>query len=276
MSSTSIVTLIENNLSAHKGLQCEFGLSFYINTGSVRILFDCGSSGAIVGNARKLNVDLESVDLVVLSHGHFDHCGGFRSFVDAVGCKRLVTGPGFFEPKYAVEGMRHSYIGVDFGTDFMAANGIRHEICDDVLQLDDGCWLMGNIERTVADETIPLRFSVRRGGKFAPDLFRDEICMALRFEDGLALVVGCSHPGIVNVVQTAQKRFDLPVRGIWGGTHLGQASAERIDRTLAALKSAGVRHFGLSHCSGEAVFEKIAGDPGMNGCRLCTGDGIFM
>ena len=76
-----ITTLIENT-ACREGLVCEHGLSLYIETGSKRILFDAGQTGAFGDNAEKLGIDLSRVDLAVLSHGHYDHGGGLKRFLE--------------------------------------------------------------------------------------------------------------------------------------------------------------------------------------------------
>ena len=77
-----IVTLIEN-LANRSGLIAEHGLSFYIETDKSKIIFDTGQSSLFLNNAKKLNINIEDVDALVLSHGHFDHTGGLYPFLEA-------------------------------------------------------------------------------------------------------------------------------------------------------------------------------------------------
>lgn len=269
-----ITTLMENTRSSHTGLCCEHGLSFHVRTPARTFLFDCGPGPGVLHNADQLAVDLDNLDFVACSHFHHDHGNGFRHVAARNGIRRLVTGRGFFEPKYRVEGMRHVFLGADFNADFLRRNGIEHVVCSDLMPVDEGCWLLGGFERSEKGETAPPYFMLGRGGDFAPDPFDDEICLALRFEDGLALVVGCSHPGIVNMARTAAARLQMPIRGIWGGVHLHEAGPERLARTLVEFKKLGVKYLGLSHCSGEAILELAAADPEMTVCRMRAGDGI--
>lgn len=272
----AITTLMENTISEHKGLLCEHGLSFHVRTPNKRFLLDCGSGAGLLHNAALLKIDLTELDFVALSHSHYDHGNGFRHVAGLGGVKTLITGRGYFMPKYDLKGFRHSYLGVDFGPDFLAEQGIAHRECGDLLEIDDGCWLLGNCERVTPEETIPDTFKLLRDGAFVPDLFSEEISLAMRMEDGLALLVGCSHPGVLNIARTVTKRLGLPIRGVWGGTHLHDASQERMAMTLAELKKLGVRYMGLSHCSGDAILEMIARDPDVEGCRLRAGDGVFL
>lgn len=273
---TTITTLMENSLSHHTGLLCAHGLSFHVQTPTRTFLFDCGPGPAVLHNADSLNIDPARLDFVVGSHSHYDHGNGFRPIVSHSGVRRLVTGQGYFLPKYRVEGMRHTYLGVDFDKEYLNRNSIEHTVCADLLPVDEGCWLLGEFARTEPQETPPAYFMLRRDGAFVPDHFDDEICLALRLEDGLALLVGCSHPGILNIAKTAAERLGLPIRGIWGGVHLSAAEPARIEATLAGLKKLGVKRLGLSHCSGEAILELAARDPDMTVCRLGAGDGICL
>ena len=75
-----VVTLVENTTCC-SDIACEHGLSFYIETGDHKILFDAGQTDAFAQNAEKLGVDLTQVDLAILSHGHFDHGGGLKAFL---------------------------------------------------------------------------------------------------------------------------------------------------------------------------------------------------
>lgn len=90
-----ILTLIEN--TTHSALLCEHGLSFYIETPNHRLLVDTGSSGRFLENARVLGVDISGVDTAILSHGHYDHCGGLHLSMpgrkeEAVGSTVYYTG----------------------------------------------------------------------------------------------------------------------------------------------------------------------------------------
>lgn len=272
----SVTTLVENAKPENKCLAYEHGLSFHVRTPQSTFLFDCGATDIVVGNAKHLNIDLEKVDFIVCSHAHYDHCGGFRHIVDKTGIARLYTGEGFFLPKYAVDGFRHTYLGLDFNAAFLAENSISHHQVGDMLQLDDYCWLLGNFARSEPAERIPERFKLLDNGAFVSDRFAEEICLAIRFRDGVAVLAGCSHPGIVNILGTVRARLGMPVRGVWGGTHLSQAEPERIEATVASLKHMGIRYFGLSHCSGDAVLERIKADRDMEGCHLRAGDGVFL
>ena len=91
-----------------------------------------------------------------------------------------------------------------------------------------------------------------------PDSFDDEICLLLKGSDGLTLVGGCSHRGILNIVSSIRERVKKPVKHIIGGIHLKGAGEERKERTLKELKRLGVSRLNLCHCSGIEIPGKIS------------------
>ena len=81
--------------------------------------------------------------------------------------------------------------------------------------------------------------------------------MVIKTDEGLVVVTGCSHPGILNILSTIKERFGMDIWAVYGGTHLVEASDERLARTLVELKKLGVKLLGFSHCSGEKIVELI-------------------
>lgn len=269
----SLKVLVEDTCVDHPMLGKEHGLSLYVETPQSCFVFDCGDSGLSWRNASLMGVDLTRVEFAVISHAHYDHAGGFPALWERVKVRRLYTGDGFWEEKFAAmpQGETYTYLGAGFTMADLQNWQVEQTVCGALLPLDDTAWLVGDFCRREPMETIPARFV--RGEDKVPDDFRDEICLVLREGDGVALITGCAHPGILNMVRTVHERLKRPVRSVVGGTHLKEASAERIERTLAALREMGLRRMALCHCSGDAVREHLAADD-VAGCSLGTGDFI--
>lgn len=267
-----IRVLVEDTGSEHLSLGTEHGLSLFVTTRSTKFIFDCGATGLAWDNARRMNVPLREAAFVAISHSHYDHAGGFPELFQWAAPKKLYIGPGFWEEKYAADpaGGRFSYLGAGFGEGALEKFGVTAETVGDVKEAARGVYLLGNFPRTHDFETIPKRFV--KGTAKGPDDFSDEICLALEEGDGLAVVVGCSHPGILNIVQTVRQRLNKPVYSVIGGTHLKEADEARLDRTLKELKEAGLKRLALCHCSGSAVRDRLKGEAA--GCLLGTGDEI--
>lgn len=271
-----ITALMDNRLTEREDLKTEHGLSFHICCHGKNILFDCGSSDGVQFNARKLGIDLRELDAVVLSHGHYDHAGGFRFLVrSGTDIPRLYIGPGFFDEKYERSENCFANLSAGFDARFLEENGIAHQQVDGLLKLCPGCYAVSGFPRLQPMETIPERFVVRREGALVPDDFRDEVCLVLETGEGLVLLVGCAHPGIVNMADHVYRLFGKPIRAIFGGTHLAKAKEDRIRMTVSRLQAMGVSLFGLSHCSGEGIECALRAREGLRVCHLGPGDCVF-
>ena len=271
-----ITALMDNKPSENKALIAEHGLSFFVEYGDYRLLFDCGSGSNTLHNAHRLGVDLGDLDAVVLSHSHYDHAAGFRDLTErGFGSKLLYTGPCFWEAKYATSGSKYTDLSCGFDSAFLEENGITRREVDGVKEIFPGVWLISNFPRIHIFETIPQRFVRRQGDRFVADDFGDEVCMALEVEGGLAVLVGCSHPGILNMTTHIRNVLGKPIRAVFGGTHLVEADSSRIDRTIRSLQDMGLEIMGLSHCSGDAADCAICARADIRGCHLGSGDCAF-
>lgn len=271
-----ITALMDDRGSEHRGLVSEHGLSYAVDYEGRRLLFDCGASARPMENARRLGISLDGLDAVVLSHSHYDHAAGYRDLIEqGLGSETLYTGPCFFEPKYAKDGAKYTDLSAGFGEDFLAAHGVRHQVVRGTAEIFPGVWALSGFPRVYAFETIPRRFVRRTAAGFVPDDFCDEVCLALRSGDGVIVLAGCSHPGILNMVTHVSQTLGLPVRAVYGGTHLMEADPERVEKTVRILKETGLSVLGLSHCSGETACRVLQQHPDVTSCWLGTGDTVF-
>ncbi len=253
-----ITTLVENSPGEHKSLIHEHGLCFHIDREGSCLLFDTGQSDALVRNAAKLRIDLGRLRRVVLSHGHYDHSGGVRSLAERVSGLEVVTGRGFFDEKYAEIGAAHEFLGNDFDAEWLAANGIAHTTVDQpVREVAPGVYALTDFPRVHADETVNPRFKLRVGGAFVSDTFADEVMLAVDTPKGLVAVLGCSHPGVKNMLDAATERLGKPIYAVIGGTHLVEASPESLALTIDYLNRKEIRVIGVSHCTGAVAMERL-------------------
>ena len=272
-----ITALMDNRPSEHKALIPEHGLSLYLDAGDFRLLFDCGSGPHTLLNAHRLGIPLDHLDGVALSHSHYDHAAGYRDLIEqGLGSDVLYTGPHFFERKYATDGLRYTDLSAGFDPDFLEENHIRHQEVLGFRQIHSGIWLVSGFPRVHPFETIPRRFVRRTEAGFVQDDFCDEICVVLETAQGLAVLVGCSHPGILNMVCHIEAHFGRPILGVFGGTHLVEADRERIRTTVDTLCGMGLQILGLSHCSGEGAEDFVREREDVRSCHLGVGDGIFL
>ena len=270
-----ITALMDDRPGADPRLVAEHGLSFFVEYGEKRILFDCGTSGNTVRNAEMLGIDLKDVDAVVLSHGHYDHARGYRTLLEeGLGSDRLFTGPGFFRKKWSKNERGLRDLSAGFGPKLLEEKNILHEEVPGERELFPGVRLFCGFPRVHSFEKIPERFVLEQDGESVPDDFADEICMTLKVDGGLLVLVGCAHPGILNMVSHIADKTGEKILGVFGGTHLVDAEEERIRRTVRELCGLGLETLGLSHCSGDAVDPVIAAEPSVRSCHLRPGDSV--
>jgi 7,8-dihydropterin-6-yl-methyl-4-(beta-D-ribofuranosyl)aminobenzene 5'-phosphate synthase len=258
-----ITTLIENSLGENQDLYNEHGLSFYIETSDKNILFDTGKSGKFIDNAKSLNVDLTKTDYLLLSHGHYDHCGGVRRLLNDFDIH-----PKFFISEYffkCADKYRHlfldnkdsyKYIGIDFDKTYIKDAKLDiHYIDTDTIKLCDCVYVFTNFERTCSFEKLNPNMKMKIDETYVMDQFKDEIALGIDTEKGLLILVGCSHPGILNIIESIRKRTDKKIYGVLGGTHLVEADKDRINKTIQYFKDNNIDLIGVSHCTGEEAIK---------------------
>lgn len=255
-----VITLIENNSDDNNTLFNEHGLSIYVEVDEMKILFDTGKSGDFIKNAEKLNVDLSNIDHLLLSHGHYDHSGGFKKLVDSIGNSfKLIVGEGFFNKKYKLmDDNTYRYNGNPFNEDYINEKNIDFKyIKEDITYINENIIIFSNFKRSNDFELSNKLFRIKKDENYILDNFSDEIVLAVKIEQGLMVILGCSHIGIVNILETIIKRTGMPIYGVIGGSHLIEADEERLNKTIEFLKENNIKIIAMCHCTGEDAVEKI-------------------
>jgi len=271
-----ILNLMDNSSSGHKALRTEHGLSLHIRTQNFSFVFDFGQSDATMRNAEALGVDPAKVSCAICSHSHYDHVGGYLKFADAQMRCPLVVGRDFFDEKYSALGGAFKYTGVNFEETDLAKRSVGLRECSDIEELGDGVFAVSGFSPKNEFETLNPSFVRLARGNFSTDDFREETCIVIDAPDGLCAIVGCSHVGIVNILESISKRFGKRVSILIGGTHLAEASEERIAKTAAYFVESGIRTAALNHCSGEKINAAIAADARITGIPLGAGACVFL
>ncbi len=263
-----ITTLIENRSSPDDpNLISEWGLSLHIAFNGYNILFDMGASGSFAKNAEHLSVDLASVDTAVLSHHHFDHGGGLRRFFE-LNSKAMVhlgeTPDG--DCSYRVFKFVKKYIGLE--KTLMDDYPARFETVSEPVQILPGVFIFPHILDTNPKPAGNKRIYLGRDGNFAPDNFTHEIVMAIEENGELVIFTGCSHSGILNMVDTVAKEFEgVPIKAVVGGFHLVSVPPFNFmdgDRQEVEALARSVLNYPIDvtytgHCTGTKAFRILAG-----------------
>ena len=234
-----IVTLMENT-SCREDLCFEHGLSLYLETGSHKILFDAGQSAAFADNAQTLGVDLGNVDFAVLSHGHYDHSGGLGKFLEANENAPVYVSRWAFEPHWESDGR---YVGVDLS--LQETGRIRYVAEKTVLA--EGITLF-RLETAPMDTAGLL---VEENGVRLPDDFRHEQYLLLEEAGKRILISGCSHKGILNIMEAF--RPDILI----GGFHFMKITEEEKLEAAAKKLLAYDTVYYTGHCTGQKQYDYL-------------------
>jgi 7,8-dihydropterin-6-yl-methyl-4-(beta-D-ribofuranosyl)aminobenzene 5'-phosphate synthase len=227
----------------------EHGLSLLIETdGGKKVLMDAGSSEmAFSHNLTALGLAPKDLDLVFISHGHYDHLGALPLLLKAgVPCH---TDPQTFVGQRIVEssGQRRE---IGASPELLALLAEHPPILDDKpRELVPGVSTTGGVMRSTSFE-VPSSFILRRDGMEVPDLIMEEQALCISTRKGLVVLTGCGHAGVVNIVSQIKRRSDRKLYMVMGGLHLGNASQDTLLRTMDGLKRLGVEKVAPMHCTG--------------------------
>ena len=257
--SICITTLIENSQGEHLALKTEHGISFYIEKDGRSLLFDTGQSADFLSNAKRLGLDLDNVEYVVLSHGHYDHSGGFLPLSEKYSGFELVMGRGFFDRKFGHRNGSYEYLGNNFDLNYIKSRRIPYRFVDkNLTELFEGVYVITGFPRIYEDEVVNPRFMIRRNGGFQPDPFDDEVLVAVDTPEGIIVLLGCSHPGMKNMLSAAAEAVDRPLFAVLGGTHMVEASQDSLEKSIDYLSKKSIHAIGVSHCTGPLGMERLS------------------
>lgn len=256
--SVKITTLIENTKGEHLALINEHGISFYIEKDGHKLLFDTGQSANFLRNAEEMRIDLSDLEYVVLSHGHYDHSGGLKYLTELAKDFSLVLGQGFFQEKYAYRNNSYEFLGNNFDEEFLKEKGIPYRFVSESLnEILPGVYVVTRFNRAHKDEVVNPRFKICQDGEFKPDLFEDEVLIAIDTPHGIVVILGCSHPGMRNMIDTVKTLLNKPVYAVLGGTHLVEADPETQSVSLDYLGKDELEIVGVSHCTGPDAMAQL-------------------
>ena len=254
-----ITTLVEDTASA-AGLSGEHGLSFWVEYGNQRILFDTGQSDLLVENAKFLGVNLAKTEAIVLSHGHYDHTGGLAAVLNIAPRAILCVHPAALRPKFARKGTETRAIGMSDSTrEVVRAHAQDERVVwtEEPAKVMPGLFVTGRIPRNTDFEDVGGAFYVDENCETA-DTLPDDQAMFFDTPRGLVVLLGCSHAGVVNTLNYIVKLSgDKHIDSVVGGMHLLSASQDRIERTVNVFRKHNVQNIGLAHCTGTNAAQEI-------------------
>ena len=247
-----LTVLCENSVAGPFGIIGEHGWAVGVTTSSMRLLFDTGQGLGILQNSEALDFDLSRLDRIVLSHGHYDHCSGLPLVLGLTGKIDVhIHEQGFGRRCHRYKGTVRE-IGIREQQSSLESLGAHFIFNKDFTQIAEGIYLSGEIPRMSSyEKPDPRLVRADASEELFQDPLTDDQTLVLDSEQGLILLLGCAHAGLINILHHIQQKLPgRPIHTIIGGTHLGFASDEQFTATVEALQSFDIQCLAASHCTG--------------------------
>ncbi len=244
------ITILSTMLSDfHTG---EWGFSAMIEVDGERILFDAGSrENTVVQNAKELNINLDNIDNIYLSHNHKDHTGGLITLKKEY--------PNSFKNAHVGEGIFYSRPNSEGDDNYILSNkntlenlGIKFISHKNPTQLIPGLWTTGQVPRKYDEKNWSgVSKMIDSKGNIVEDIIPEDQSLFFDTENGIVLISGCGHAGLANTLDYVQKIIPgRPIYKIIGGFHLLKLNNDKLEWTAKKMREAGVKYFVGAHCTG--------------------------
>ncbi|MBR3879991.1 MAG: MBL fold metallo-hydrolase [Mailhella sp.] len=240
------VTMLVDNIAADAGMRAEHGLSLYIETAGHRILFDTGQSDAFLRNAEALDIDLATVDMAIISHGHYDHTRGLPHFFALNDHAPVYLQRRAFERHGASDGR-------NIGMEPALLESGRFIFTDDDLSLGEGLTLCTCNSKARPFDSNSNGLFMFHDGQPVQDDFEHEQYLCIDEGNRRVVISGCSHKGILNIMHWLHP--DVLIGGFhFMGVELSESGKDILDRAAEELTTYKTDYY-TGHCTGKKQFD---------------------
>lgn len=256
-----VITLFENR-TISKEYRSKHGLSLYIETSNHKILFDTGTDDSFAYNASKLGVNLEDIDIAIISHGHYDHGGGLEAFLKLNSKAKIYIGKEAFDSHLL---KLFGIIKYNIGLKKELHSNNRFVFVDGTMIIDDELTLFGDVKGNrlmpKGNDRLLKEYSK---GLVKKDNFEHEINLLTNENQKYSLLCGCAHKGIINIIERAKDIIDCDLHTVIGGFHLmgmkvkDSKAKDFLDELSSTLSSNNVEQYYTCHCTGEKTYSYLS------------------
>ncbi len=279
MGKTKITIVCENRAGAIPGLIGEHGFCALVEKNNERLLLDTGQGLGLIANAAALNISLDGIQKIVISHGHFDHTGGLAKLPRQNETIDIIAHPHIFNPKYVRresissagdkngntsgdaktagnppdDSKNYEFIGLGLSQKKIETDlNARFKFNTQFVEISKGIFFSGEIPRRTDFELSDTRLLTRQGNDFLPDPLLDDSALLIETGSGPVILSGCAHSGIVNIMNHfSRKTGHTKFHAVIGGTHLGFLNSDvQLEKTMDAFQDYDLELIAVSHCTG--------------------------
>ena len=243
-----VIVLSENR----KKNQCnnEEGLSLYVEVNNNKLLLDTGITDLFIENSEILNIDLSKIEIIVLSHGHWDHGNGLK-YLNGDN-KTVILHPNSFADRYSIR-RNEEYAGINLKLEEMSQkyNVIQTKTS---YKIFENIWFLGEIERKNDFEAKKFP-TILAESKI--DYIEDDSGIVIKTDNGIIVISGCSHSGICNTIEQAKKiANENRICAVMGGFHLKEVD-EMTQETIKYFANNNVASAYMGHCTSDEVINEF-------------------
>ncbi|MCD6373510.1 MAG: MBL fold metallo-hydrolase [Thermococcus sp.] len=240
-----LTVVYENHAGFTKGLIGGHGFSALVEHEGTRVLIDAGTDGKVLlNNMDALGIEPGSIDYLFITHGHYDHTGGLKALLEARSEPlKIIAHPAIFRRRIALKPRRRE-IGIPFAREELEELGAEFVLRKEPFEFAPGLWSSGEIPRRTWDRVVGY---VEEGGRLIRDLVPDDMALIIDLGDSAAVITGCGHSGVLNIVWHAEDVLGKPVRELIGGFHLGGAKKEFLNDIVERIDA---ERLYAGHCTG--------------------------
>jgi 7,8-dihydropterin-6-yl-methyl-4-(beta-D-ribofuranosyl)aminobenzene 5'-phosphate synthase len=274
-----ISVLIENSVcrtTPHQ-VKSEHGVSLYIELNEKKVLFDVGKSDLFYANAQKMGIDISDVDYLIISHGHFDHGGGIKKFLQINKKAKIYLHKKAIKKHYAkLLGLIPLYIGLDNKTIQQHINRFHFIEKDEILS--DDMMILEDFQHQFPMPKGNASLYQKENNKYVKDQFKHEIVLVLKEKEKTVLMTACSHSGIINMYNKAQEALkNQKINAVFGGFHIHNPVTKKnepkdyLDKLTTELQKID-SIFYTGHCTGAKNFKYLKQSLGDQLQTMFTGE----
>lgn len=247
-------TLVENT-SLNSNYKHKHGICFYIKTQHHQILFDLGQDGLFLENAKKMGVVIEEIDTVIISHGHMDHAGALKLFLQNNHSAKIYIRENAFDKHYTkLLGLK-----INVGIDSSLKEHQQVVLTGQRKVIDDELTLFSDVDKKELLSTSNNSLFTKNGNKIYLDDFSHEQNLIITEGENKILIAGCSHAGIVNIKSKAEEILKEDLSHVIAGFHLYNPISKRKEsnslvQEISERLDNDFTHYYTCHCTGEKAF----------------------
>ncbi len=259
-----IVTLVENTKSNDSLFEARHGLGLYIEQENQKILFDIGPDDSAIKNAQAMGIDLSMVEMLILSHAHYDHGRGLTDFFK-INSKAAVYLLSDCNGQYFSKQKDDSYKPIGLDVELFSQYPKRFHFFDQKIRLSDDMLLLAPTIHTTFQPRNNANLYTLENGLYSRDRFQHELILTVMKHGSLTIFTGCAHSGILNMILSVEREFPgVPIQTLVGGFHLANPHDMKLaedQETVVEIGSSLLKHqiqkIYTGHCTGEEGFSLL-------------------